>query len=163
VGGEQHPAAPGAQAVHAGKQRGVADKNAHQSGSGQQQHRIQVQTAPLAIEQAQRPEQGQGKKQTPAGEGKGPHVAGRFGRKNAAHGPTGGGQQGQRFGAHQLPATFMRLMSTEPTDLAPVVYTSAPMASMPMNMSLRLLAMVISCTGKAISPFSTQKPLAPRE
>jgi hypothetical protein len=30
-------------------------------------------------------------------------------------------------------------------------------------MSRRLPAMVISCTGKAISPFSTQKPLAPRE
>gem|GEM_PF-2731345 len=44
----------------------------------------------------------------------------------------------------QLPATFMRLINTEPIALAPIVKVSAPMASMPWNMSFILPAMVIS-------------------
>ena len=40
---------------------------------------------------------------------------------------------------------------------------SRPTAAMPRNISFRLPAMVISSTGKRISPPSTQKPAAPRE
>ena len=41
--------------------------------------------------------------------------------------------------------------------------TSLPMATMFLNMVFRLPAMVISCTGYAITPSSTQNPAAPRD
>jgi len=50
-----------------------------------------------------------------------------------------------------------------PTDFDPVVYTSAPTATMPFSMSRRLPAIVISSTGCTMRPPSTQKPDAPRE
>ena len=61
------------------------------------------------------------------------------------------------------PAMVMASISTEPVRMAPWVSTSVPTARMPRNMSRRLLAIVTSCTGNAIAPPSTQKPLAPRE
>ena len=44
-----------------------------------------------------------------------------------------------------------------------VPLTWLAIATMFLNMSLRLPATVISCTGWEISPFSTQNPAAPRE
>ena len=61
------------------------------------------------------------------------------------------------------PATAISSISTEPQVLVPRVSSSLPTATMPRYMSARLPAMVISSTGYWISPFSTQKPLAPRE
>jgi len=61
------------------------------------------------------------------------------------------------------PATVMRPMQMEPVRMARRVSTSDPTASMAANISFRLPATVISSTGWRISPFSTQKPAAPRE
>ncbi len=55
-----------------------------------------------------------------------------------------------------FPATVMRSISTEPVRTLPRVSTSQPTATIWRNMSRRLPAMVTSCTGNWISPFSTQ-------
>ena len=47
----------------------------------------------------------------------------------------------------QRPAIFMRSISTEPIVLLPMVYASAPMATMLLNIARRLPAIVTSCTG----------------
>ncbi|MNQ62716.1 hypothetical protein D3C85_770720 [compost metagenome] len=58
--------------------------------------------------------------------------------------------------AAQLPATVIFSISTEPVRMLPRSSRSLPTASTWRNMSLRLPAMVTSCTGNWISPFSTQ-------
>src|SRR5436189_1099635 len=63
----------------------------------------------------------------------------------------------------QSPAIVMRSINIEPHCLEPRVTISLPIATTLRNMSLRLPAIVISCTAYAISPFSIQKPAAPRE
>ena len=63
----------------------------------------------------------------------------------------------------QLPARVMDSIRIEPVRMLPLGSTSLPTATSPRNMSLRLPAMVISSTGYWITPFSTQKPAAPRE
>ena len=65
--------------------------------------------------------------------------------------------------AGQLPAIVICSIRSDPVRMAPRVSTSAPTSRIPRNMSARLPAMVISSTGYAISPPSTQKPAAPRE
>ena len=50
----------------------------------------------------------------------------------------------------------MRSISTEPVLIAAFASRSAPIATMPRNMSLRLEAIVTSSTGNRISPSSTQ-------
>ena len=123
MGGKQNPAAPWAQSVHAGKQSRVANEDADQPRQSQPRHTGPVQAAPLTGVQGQGPQQNQGKKQTPAGERKSPQLAGRGGREQAAKSPAQSGQGRQIFGwqGAQLPATIMRLMSTEPTVLAPML------------------------------------------
>jgi hypothetical protein len=64
---------------------------------------------------------------------------------------------------HYEPAIVMRSINTEPVRVLLRVSTSLPTSTMPMNMSRRLPATVISSTGYWISPCSTQKPAAPRE
>ena len=54
------------------------------------------------------------------------------------------------------PAIIISLTSIEPTRTPPRTSTSLPIAAMFLYMSLRLPAMVISCTGYACTPFSTQ-------
>ena len=61
------------------------------------------------------------------------------------------------------PARVILPISQEPLWMLPRRSTSLPTARRSANIWRRLPAMVISSTGKAISPFSTQKPLAPRE
>ncbi len=61
------------------------------------------------------------------------------------------------------PAMVMVSISQEPVRVLPGKSQSLPTATRPANMRLRLPAMVISSTGYWISPFSTQKPAAPRE
>ena len=72
-----------------------------------------------------------------------------------------------RFAAHRIlpqsPAIIIRSISQEPVCTLVRVSMSVPTSSSPMNISLRLPAMVISSTGYWISPPSTQKPAAPRE
>ena len=70
---------------------------------------------------------------------------------------------GRSVVAAQAPATVMRSTRIEPQCLEPRTSTSEPISRMPISMSLRLPAMVISCTGYWMTPFSTQKPAAPRE
>ena len=72
---------------------------------------------------------------------------------------------GERFSRAngQLPARVMDSIRIEPVRMLPLGSTSLPTATSPRNMSLRLPAMVISSTGYWITPFSTQKPAAPRE
>ena len=81
--------------------------------------------------------------------------------------PAGEGENGsnslREFESDQLPPTVRLSMSTDPVFLPPRLSVSAPTATMPPKMPRRLPAMVISSTGCAITPFSTQKPLAPRE
>lgn len=61
------------------------------------------------------------------------------------------------------PATVIRSIRMEPHCLDPRTTRSLPTETMPRNMSFRLPAIVISCTGWTISPRSTQYPAAPRE
>lgn len=68
----------------------------------------------------------------------------------------------RRRGAYS-PAIVIRSMSQDPVRVLPGKSQSLPTASRPSNMRLRLPATVISSTGNWISPFSTQKPEAPRE
>jgi len=63
----------------------------------------------------------------------------------------------------QLPATVMRSIRIDPVRMCERRSTSAPIAAMPANMSRRFEAMVISSTGYAMAPSSTQNPAAPRE
>lgn len=61
------------------------------------------------------------------------------------------------------PATFIDSIKIEPVWIWERVSISLPTATICCNICLRLPAMVISETGYLISPFSTQKPAAPRE
>ena len=70
---------------------------------------------------------------------------------------------GPSVGAPQFPAIVICSTRMDPMRMAPRASTSAPTSRMPRNMSARFPAMVISSTGYAISPPSTQKPAAPRE
>jgi len=63
----------------------------------------------------------------------------------------------------QLPATVIDSIRIEPVRMLPRMSTSLPTATRPRNMSFRLPATVISSTGYWMTPFSTQKPAAPRE
>ncbi len=60
------------------------------------------------------------------------------------------------FAGFHSPAMVMSSTRIEPLRREPRTTVSRPTAAMPRNMSLRLPAMVISSTGYAISPFSTQ-------
>ena len=61
------------------------------------------------------------------------------------------------------PATVSDSSNKDPVRMLPRRSTSFALATMFLNMSARLPAIVISSTGNAISPSSTQNPLAPRE
>src|SRR3990170_7195191 len=61
------------------------------------------------------------------------------------------------------PATVMPSTKIDPHCFEPCTSTSLPTATMLRNISFRLPAIVISCTGYWISPCSTQNPAAPRE
>ena len=89
------------------------------------------------------------RRETPAQRGLRPNRGGRRARREDAGQSRAGGvsQEFPAFHEDQLPATVMRSTRMEPTCLEPRTATSLPMALMPANMSLRLPAMVISCTG----------------
>ncbi len=96
-------------------------------------------------------------RKTPDGKTYGRHAA----YRDAAHAQgvrifapaqIGAGQR-RRF---QLPAMVMLPIRMEPVFFVPRHSTSLPMATMSVNMSFRLPAMVISSTGYWITPFSTQ-------
>jgi hypothetical protein len=61
------------------------------------------------------------------------------------------------------PAMVIDSISIDPVRMLPRRSTSLPTAAMPASMFFILPAIVISSTGYWISPFSTQKPPAPRE
>ena len=71
--------------------------------------------------------------------------------------------RGLRVTVRQLPAIVICSTRMDPVRMPPRASTSAPTSRIPRNMSARFPAMVISSTGYAISPPSTQKPAAPRE
>ncbi len=73
------------------------------------------------------------------------------------------GAHGARAGIRHSPATVMRSSRIDPVRMCDRRSTSLPTAAMFANMSRRFAAIVISSTGCAIAPFSTQKPDAPRE
>ena len=66
-------------------------------------------------------------------------------------------------GGLQSPAMVICSISIEPHWIAPRRSRSSPSATMPWYISRRLPATVISWTGRSMTPFSTQKPEAPRE
>src|SRR5208282_905338 len=63
----------------------------------------------------------------------------------------------------QFPAMVIFEIISEPHCLEPRLTTSLPMAAMSRYIFFKLPAIVISCTGYAIAPFSIQNPAAPRE
>lgn len=82
------------------------------------------------------------------GQARGFGIAGRQqARKKQGQQPLDVAMQRNASPQTQFPATVMRSMRMEPTWREPRVSTSLPMATMPLNMSLRLPAMVISSTG----------------
>ena len=63
----------------------------------------------------------------------------------------------------QFPAIVICSIRIDPVRMDPCESTSEPTSRIPRNMSARFPAIVISSTGYAISPPSTQNPAAPRE
>ena len=101
VAGKQHAAAAWPQAVHAGKQGGVADANADEAGQ-RQEHGIRPgQRTPAPTDTNGYPQHGTGKHQPPAVESKRAHTRSGAGREQAADSPAQGGGQGQQFGTEQ--------------------------------------------------------------
>ena len=66
-------------------------------------------------------------------------------------------------GPHQSPAIVISSMRIEPVRMPPRTSMSDPTSTIFWYMSFRCPAIVTSCTGYWICPFSTQKPPAPRE